>query len=201
MGLVEQTFQALRASGWESGDAVVIAASGGGDSMALLALAEAAGLQGVVAHVHYGLRGEDSDQDAAWVAREASRRGWPCWIAHRSVAESSRGLQAEARAIRYAWFETVLDATRARWILTAHHADDQAETVILHWLRAADPLAAVAGMPARQGAVLRPLIGVRRSELRDWAIARGVVWREDASNDSPKYTRNRIRNEVLPLLE
>lgn len=199
MGLVERFRAGLKAAGWEPGDRVVLAVSGGADSMAMLRLASEGGLEGVVGHVHYGLRGEASDGDAQWVAREAARAGWPCRVAHRRVGPNS--VQAVARSARYGWLEEVRGTAGCRWVATAHHADDQAETVVLHWLRAADPVAAVAGMPARNGRVIRPLLGVRRAELRDWAEAQGVRWREDASNASAKYLRNRVRHEVMPLLE
>ena len=190
MRLVER----LRALGWRDGEQVVLAVSGGLDSMVLLDRATREGLQGVVAHVNYGLRGGDSAADARLVAREAARRGWPCRVAHRAVPREN--LQAEARRVRYAWMEGL-----GAWVVTAHHAEDQAETVLLHLVRAADPVAAVAGMPARRGRVLRPMLAWPRAELRAWAEAHGVLWREDASNAEGKYLRNRIRHEVLPLLE
>lgn len=201
MGLVERFRSGLRGAGWEPGDPVVLAVSGGADSMGLLELAVEAGLHGVVGHVNYGLRGAASAGDARWVAREAARKGWPCRVAHRPVGAGRNGLQAEARGVRYRWLGELAGQIPNAYILTAHHADDQAESVVLHWLRAADPVAAVAGMPPRNGRVLRPLLGVRREELRSWAAARGVQWREDASNAEGKYLRNRIRHEVLPLLE
>lgn len=190
MRLVER----LRALGWRDGEEVVLAVSGGLDSMVLLDRAAQEGLRGVVAHVNYGLRGADSAADAQLVAREAARRGWPCRVAHRAVPWEN--LQAEARRVRYAWMEEL-----GAWVVTAHHAEDQAETVLLHLVRAADPVAAVAGMPARRGRVLRPMLAWPRAELRAWAEAHGVLWREDASNAEGKYLRNRIRHEVLPLLE
>ncbi len=190
MDLVEP----LRRLGWQPGEPVVLAVSGGADSMALLELATRARLSGWVAHMNYGLRGADAVADAQWVVREAVRRGWPCRVAHRPVGKGN--VQAEARKARYTWMEAM-----GAWVLTAHHADDQAETVLLHVMRAVDPVAALAGMPARRGMVLRPLLQVRRADLRTWAVAQGVRWREDASNAEGAYLRNRVRHEVLPLLE
>ncbi len=199
MALIEQFRSALMEGGWEPNTEVLLAVSGGMDSLCLLKLADELGMTGTVLHMNFKLRGKEADGDACWVAREAVRLGWKCQIAHHPIGECSDGIQAAARTARYHWFQKV--ASNQQLILTAHHADDQAETVLLHLLRASDPIAAIAGMPPRQGNVLRPLLSVRRTAIAEWADQNGVVWREDRSNDDPKYLRNRVRHEVLPLLE
>jgi tRNA(Ile)-lysidine synthase TilS/MesJ len=123
------------------------------------------------------------------------------------VDPTEHGVQAEARKIRYAYFERLrAEASdhqgRPTYIVTAHHGDDQAETVLLHLMRSADPLA-LAAMPAvdAERGLLRPFLTFTRAELAKTCSAWNVAYREDASNAKPDYLRNRIRHEALPLLD
>ena len=123
------------------------------------------------------------------------------------VDPTGHGVQAEARKIRYTHFEQLrAEASdrqgRPAYIVTAHHGDDQAETVLLHLMRSADPLA-LAAMPAvdEERRLLRPFLTLTRADLAEVCSAWSVAYREDASNAKPDYLRNRIRNEVLPLLD
>jgi tRNA(Ile)-lysidine synthase len=170
-----------------AGAAVTCAVSGGADSLALLALAAAAGAAVTAVHVDHGLR-PGSAAEAGVVAAAAARFG-AAFRAERVLVAAGPNLEARARAARYA----VLPADA----LTGHTADDQAETVLLNLMRGSglDGLAAM--RPDRR----RPLLGLRRQETRALCTALGLEPVDDASNRDPAFTRNRVRHEVLPLLD
>jgi tRNA(Ile)-lysidine synthase len=168
------------------GTAVTCAVSGGADSLALLILAVEAGCRVTVVHVDHGLRPE-SAAEAGVVAAAASRFG-AAFRAERVLVAPGPNLEARARAARYA----VLPPD----VLTGHTADDQAETVLLNLLRGAG-LDGLAGM-APEG---HPLLGLRRAETRALVAACGLTTIADPSNADPAFRRNRVRAEVLPLLD
>jgi len=181
-----------------------VALSGGLDSVALLAAAAASALPAPLraVHVDHGLH-----PDAAHWARHsagiAGRFGVDCEVvAVQAQPQPGESPEAAARAVRYAALAARLRPDEV--LLTAHHADDQLETVLLQWLRGGG-LKALAGMPAvgpfGSGAWhARPLLGFTRAELRDWAVSRGLEWLEDPSNLDPRFDRNYLRLEVLPAL-
>src|SRR5512143_2496564 len=127
-----------------------------------------------VAHIHHGLRGRSADRDAALVAAEAARYALPISVERLSAEARGRGtsVQAWARAARYARLEAIRRRVRAAWVLTAHNRNDQAETVLLNLLRGAGPRG-LAGIPAIRERILRPLLGVSRTEIERYAGARG----------------------------
>jgi tRNA(Ile)-lysidine synthase len=106
-------------------------------------------------------------------------------------------VQAAARLARYAFFNRVADVVGARWIATAHTADDQAETVLMRWVRGAG-LTALAGIPAVRGRVIRPLLEISRAEVEAYVLENGVTPMRDPSNDNPKFLRARVRRESCP---
>lgn len=188
-----------------------VAVSGGADSVALLrALIEAApeiGLVLSVVHVHHGIRGPEADADAAFVAELATRHGLDL---HRhdvdtpAAAQANReSLEEAARNLRYGCFRSLLDAGEADAIATAHTLDDQAETVLHKFLRGAwtEGLSGIHPIVTQpRGAILRPFLGARRSEIEVWLRILGQTWREDASNADTAFTRNRLRHKLLPVL-
>lgn len=196
---------------WEPGAPLVVAVSGGPDSLcllgALVALRDAghpaAPAALTVAHLDHGLRPE-SAADAAWVRDFAATLGVPAateradvaWLARRE----KRSLEDAARTARYAFLRRVAADVGAAAIATGHTRNDQAETVILHWLRGAG-LAGLSGMAARSGDVVRPLLGITREQTVAYCAAHGWEPLNDATNADPRFTRNRIRHELLPLLE
>lgn len=190
------------------GDRVGVAVSGGGDSVALLLLLgelkERLGVVVSVVHFNHKLRGRSSDADEAFVAKLAARLGLDFYAHHADVAEaakrSKRNLEDAARQIRYEWFARIAGEKRLAWVATAHTADDQAETVLAHVLRGTG-LAGLAGIHPISGKVIRPLLNVRRQELRAYLKKRRQNWREDATNRDIRRTRSRIRHKLLPLLE
>jgi len=187
------------------GSTVVVGVSGGLDSMVLLDLLRRSELRPVAAHVNYGLRGEESDGDEAFVREGCADVDIPCYV-HRAQLEGDT-VQAEARRIRYAFFGEAAEKVDAQFVMTAHHRGDQAETLLLHLFRGTGP-AGLAGMPARRPlapgssvTVVRPLLDVGRDEIEVYARERGLRWRQDSSNDATDYRRNVVRHEILPLIE
>jgi len=177
---------------------VVVGCSGGADSLALLALAVDAGLAPVAVHVDHGLR-PGTDREAQLVADAAAHLGAQ-FDARRVAVGRGPNLEARARAARYDALESARVAHGASAVLVGHTADDQAETVLLNLLRGSGA-SGLAGMPARRGHLVRPLLGARRADVRAVCERRGLAPVEDPSNDDLAFRRNWIRHEVLPLLE
>ena len=190
------------------GGAVVAAVSGGGDSVALLhLLAELAGRSVVtlagVAHVNHRLRGAASDEDERFCRRLARRFGVPCLVESVAVADLARSrrvsVEQAGHHVRRAFFGRAARELRAGRVALGHTIDDQAETVLLRLVRGAGA-AGLAGMRPRTGVLVRPLLAIRRAELRGYLADRGIAFREDASNADRRIPRNRVRHELLPHL-
>ncbi|MET0365098.1 MAG: tRNA lysidine(34) synthetase TilS [Sphingobium sp.] len=171
-----------------------VAVSGGPDSMALLDLAATAAPGRVeVATVDHGLRPEAAGE-AEMVARCCAERGISHAILH--PAEPIAGsVQAEARAARYALLDGWMTERGLDWLLTAHHADDQLETLLMR-LNRASGVSGLAGIRARRGKVLRPLLGVRKADLEGWVRRRGIPHVTDPSNADERFDRARMRNRL-----
>ena len=182
------------------GETVLVAVSGGADSVALLhvllGLAPAWRLRLHVLHVDHGLRA-DSAADAAFVRALGARLGVPVDVERVRVGPGS--VEAAARAARYAALEAWADRLGAAHIAVGHTADDQAETVLMRVLDGAG-VRGLAAIPPVRGAIIRPLIEIRREALREMLGAARIAWVEDPTNRDPKFLRNRVRHELLPLL-
>jgi tRNA(Ile)-lysidine synthase len=182
------------------GETVLVGVSGGADSVALLttlhALAPTWRLHLRVLHVDHGLR-PDSAVDAQFVRRLGERLGVPVDVAVVQLGPGS--VEAAARAARYTALETVADRVGATRIALGHTADDQAETVLMRLIEGAG-MRGLAGIPAVRGRIVRPLIEARHRDAVAELEAAGVPWVEDPSNHDPKFFRNRVRHELLPLL-
>ncbi len=177
---------------------VVVGCSGGADSLALLALAVDDALAPIAVHVDHGLR-PGSGREPGVVADVAARLG-AGFDARRVTVAGGANFEARARTARYDALEAARVAHGATAVLVAHTADDQVETVLLNFLRGSGS-AGLAGMPARRGRVVRPLLGARRADVRAECARRRLVPWEDPSNDDLSFRRNWVRHEVLPLLE
>ena len=202
--IVARVRQVLQEAGLEAGAGLVVAASGGVDSTVLLDVLDGLGHRLHVAHLDHALR-PNSAADSRFVAGEAKRRGLPCSIERRDVGAYARteglSLEEAGRRQRYAFLDQVAGQVGAEFIALGHHADDQAETVILRLLRGSGATG-LGGMEiAREGRYLRPLLRVRRAEIEKYAHQRGLRYREDPSNRDPRFLRNRVRGELMPLLE
>jgi tRNA(Ile)-lysidine synthase len=190
-----------------AGEIVVVALSGGPDSVALTdALAESAGeaeIRVVAAHLDHGLRAGSGD-DAVFCAELCRRLGLPLRSGQADVRGRARreggGLEEAARLERYAFLRSVKKALGASTIAVAHTRDDQAETFLLRLLRGAGSRG-LGAMRLRSGDLFRPLLDVSRDQVLDHLRRRGLPWREDPSNTDPSFVRNRVRHELLPYLE
>ena len=193
---------------------LLVAVSGGIDSVALLhglhEIAEGRRLELRVGHVNHGLRGSESEADQAFVEALAAGLGLSCEVARVDPAQARAGRssrdrpspQEAAREVRYTALRAMAGRRGARWLATAHQADDQAETVLLRLLRGAGP-DALGGIPEKSpdGRLVRPLLAVSRADVERFAGVRRLIWREDASNASDAYARNRLRLHWLPGLK
>ncbi|MBN2023384.1 MAG: tRNA lysidine(34) synthetase TilS [Pirellulales bacterium] len=191
---------------------VLLAVSGGADSMALLrgvCSLRVSGNGGLfAAHFHHGLRGEEADADEAFVVEACRRLDVTCQVgraqARRSASHAGQGPEAVARRARYAFLRQTAARLGARYLATAHTADDQAET-ILHRVVRGTGIAGLSGIPRtrRLGEALtliRPMLAIRRSELMAYLAHLGQTYRVDASNADRRFTRNRLRHALLPRL-
>ena len=176
----------------------MVMVSGGPDSVALLRVLVELGGQTMVLHVDHGLRGEESQEDAEFVRKLCSQLEVPCEV--RRLKVEGGNLQEEARRGRYRIAEELAQAEGASAIATGHTADDVAETVLMNLARGAG-LRGLSGISPVRGRVVRPLIRHRRWEVLQYLERLNHPYRTDRSNLSPKYARNRIRLEVLPVLE
>ncbi|MCF7847205.1 MAG: tRNA lysidine(34) synthetase TilS [Kiritimatiellales bacterium] len=204
MNFVEQVGNALKAGGHQPGTALVAGVSGGADSVALLRSFHALGIPVTVAHLNHQLRGADSDADEQFVRALADELKFPmvgrsCNV-KKLAADNGWSLEMAARQARHGVFGAVADGGM---VALAHNADDQAETFLLKLARGAGP-DGLSGMPAFQPldnfSVIRPMLGIYRTEIIQWLEATGFGWREDASNRDDAFLRNRVRHEILPML-
>ena len=192
------------------GSVVLVAVSGGPDSLALLhALYTLRGELGIselaVAHFDHGLRAEQSAAEAAFVNEFSHSLGLKCFVeaaAPGSIASTNRGsLQESARDARYRFLDRIADDIGARFIATAHHRDDQVETILINILRGTG-IDGLRGIPRQNGRYIRPLLDVDRAAIEAYCAEHTLTPRREPTNDDPShYLRNRIRLELLPLLE
>ncbi|RIE09400.1 tRNA lysidine(34) synthetase TilS [Candidatus Cryosericum odellii] len=190
------------------GTRVVVAVSGGSDSVALLrllcSLRESCHLDVVCAHFNHQLRGAESDADEAFVRGLAGSLNVPCETGSDNVgayaSEHHLSLEEAARELRLRFLRMTALKTGAACIATAHTQDDQAETVLFRLLKGTG-LRGMSGMAPRAGMFIHPLLGVSKEQLQGWLRTQGFVWREDLSNADERYERNFIRTSVIPLIE
>ncbi len=190
---------------FQCGDRVLAAVSGGADSVALLLLLNRArqdiGFTLQAAHFEHGIRGQDSLQDAEFVRQLCKQNDIVLHEGAGNVLKSAKtaqvGLEEAARDARYAFLRGVARQIHAGKIALGHHADDQAETVLMHILRGSG-LRGLCGMQKRTGELVRPLLEIEKGELTDWLVQIGQPWREDETNALPDNPRNFLRNRVFP---
>ena len=185
-------------------DKVLLAVSGGVDSMVMLSLTAAAGYRFGVAHCNFSLRGKESDEDEALVEREATRLGVEFFNRRfDTTAEMERtgeSMEMAARRLRYEWFRELCDEHGYTVIAIAHHVNDSIETFFINMLRGTG-LRGLTGINTQLGRVVRPVMFATRRDLHDYAVVHHIPFREDSSNRSTKYLRNKVRLGLVPMLK
>ena len=184
-------------------DKILLTVSGGVDSMVMLSLFAASGYNIGVAHCNFGLRGAESDEDEVVVAREAAKYGVVCYNKRfdttGEMERTGESMEMAARRLRYAWFYELCDTYGYNVIAVAHHADDSIETFFINLLRGTG-LKGLTGIHRQMGKVVRPLMFASRKELLEYAVANHIPFREDSTNRSTKYLRNKIRLGLIPMI-
>ena len=183
---------------------LILALSGGIDSMVLADLLLKGKADFVLAHCNFHLRGEESDGDEQFVRDYASRNGLSIYVkqfdTEAYAKEHGISIEMAARELRYSWFEELRQQLQHDYIAVAHHADDQLETFFINLLRGAG-IRGLKGMQPVNGNIIRPLLNVSREEIHQYAIENGITWREDHTNAETQFLRNKIRHELLPVID
>jgi tRNA(Ile)-lysidine synthase len=183
-------------------DRLLLAVSGGVDSVVLCELCYNAGFSFEIAHANFQLRGEESTADEHFVKNLAAHYRVPLHVKKfdtNAFAEKNKlSVQVAARQLRYNWFTEILKGG-SRYVLTAHHSDDNVETVLMNFFRGTG-ISGLRGIPGKHNEVVRPLLPFSRKEILEYARERKLNWREDSSNASDKYSRNYFRNAIIPMV-
>ncbi len=183
---------------------LLLAVSGGVDSIVLLYLCRQLDLSFAVAHCNFQLRGDESDDDEQFVKAICHELRIPIFIEKFVTAAFAEvhklSIQVVARKLRYEWFETLLQNHDYDYILTAHHLDDSLETFLINFTRGTG-LEGLTGIPEQNESIIRPMLKFSRNEIEDFAKENKLPWREDSSNASDKYLRNKLRHHVIPILK
>ena len=185
-------------------DRILLAISGGIDSMVLLHLFFAAGYKPGIAHCNFHLRGSESDGDEKFVKSAAENMGADFYRqdfdTEQSARESGISIQMAARNLRYRWFEEIRSRHGYDYIATAHNQDDVIETFFINLSRGTG-IRGLTGIPVKSERIIRPLLFASRKSIEEYAIGHDISFREDSSNASDKYLRNRVRHHLIPMLE
>ena len=183
---------------------LLVAISGGIDSVVLTHLLHALHFDFALIHCNFKLRYDDSDMDEVFVQKIATEFHIPCYTKSFETKtfadEKGLSIQMAARELRYNWFNEILENEGYDYIVTAHQADDNLETVMINLIRGCS-MDGLVGIPETNGKVIRPLLPFSRVEIQQYTIEKGIIWREDESNQSIKYLRNKIRHQVIPTLK
>lgn len=188
----------------KNNDKVIIALSGGADSIALLDILYRLKYNCLAAHCNFHLRGEESNRDAEFVKQFCANYNVPLSIIDFNTEEYARtnsiSIEMAARELRYNWFEQIRKQYKADFIAVAHHQDDSVETILLNLIRGTG-IRGLTGIPVRNNFVIRPLLGVTRKDIIKYINGRKLSYVEDYTNKEDIYVRNKIRLNILPLLE
>jgi len=182
-------------------DKILLAVSGGVDSMVMLYLFRDAGFSVGVAHCNFQLRGKESDGDEKFVEGVCTELGLPFYSVRFDTElyawDNGLSTQMAARELRYQWFERLMEEHHYAWLATGHHFDDTLETVLLNWARGSS-LEGLAGIPVKNKKIIRPLLFATRAHVEKFAEAHGIQWRDDQSNFTDDYQRNFVRHQIIP---
>jgi tRNA(Ile)-lysidine synthase len=187
-----------------TGKKLILATSGGLDSMVMAHLFHQLNYEIAIAHCNFQLRGVESFEDQKFVQEYADANGIPLFVTQfdtKAFAEDYKlSTQVAARELRYNWFYELLETEKYDYILTAHHADDNLETFLINLSRSTG-LEGLTGIPEQNENIIRPLLQFSRQEIENYAKENNIKWREDSSNASDKYLRNKIRHHLVPMLK
>lgn len=185
-------------------DRILLALSGGVDSVVLAELLLELGYTFSVAHCNFHLRAEESNRDADFVIKWAERNGVELFVqdfdTYGYMQEKGISLEMAARELRYSWFENIMQENQFDYLLTAHHADDSAETFFINLLRGTG-IAGLHGILPKNGNIIRPLLFATRKSILDYAELKNIQFVEDSTNSETKFLRNKIRHRVIPMLK
>jgi len=183
---------------------ILLAVSSGVDSMVMFDLFSKAGFEIAVAHCNFGLRGNESDEDAIFVEKEVRARGVDFFSKNFHTASystsSKQSIQEAARELRYEWFEQLAKEHRFDYVATGHNLNDSVETLLINLIRGTG-LRGLAGIPLKNGNIIRPLLFAARSEIEEYAQEKSIKFRTDSSNLQFCYLRNKIRHKIMPILQ
>jgi tRNA(Ile)-lysidine synthase len=201
--LIAEFQETIQKLGISKKDRLLLAVSGGLDSVVLTFLSAMSGLDFAIAHVNFQLRGAESERDEAFVRQLAEKYQKSFFVkkfdtlAYAKSEKSS--IQVIARNLRYEWFKTFLGKSvdQFKFLLTGHHLDDNIETMLMFFFRGTG-ISGLTGMPEKNEHLIRPLLKISRKRLKEFALDQNLEWVEDSSNDSDDYTRNFFRNQLIP---
>ena len=183
---------------------LLLAISGGIDSMVLANLFQKLNYDITIAHCNFGLRGEESDGDENFIKDYATQNNIKIFVTHfdtnKYALDFKLSIQLAARQLRYNWFYDLMKEKQLDYLLTAHHLDDSLETFLINLSRGTG-IEGLTGIPQQNDKIIRPLLPFSRNEIEEYAKGNNISWREDSSNASNKYLRNKLRHDVVPVLK
>ena len=195
---IEQNFPQLKDK------KLLLAVSGGIDSMVLMHLFQQLNYDIKIAHCNFQLRGKESDADELFVKVKSEKLKVKSYFIRFDTENYSKenklSIQLAARKLRYQWFQELLLENQLDYLVTAHHLDDNVETFLINFTRGTG-LEGLTGIPAQNGNIIRPLLAFSRLEIENYALENEIQWREDSSNASDKYFRNKLRHVIVPILK
>jgi len=189
---------------FEKSDHLLLAVSGGVDSSVLCELCSKSGYEHTIAHCNFQLRGKESERDEEFVRSMGKKYSVEVLVkkfdTEKYATEQKVSIQVAARELRYAWFHEILDSKKLKCIVTAHHLDDNIETLLMNFFKGTG-ISGMRGMLPKAGKLVRPLLFARKEELLQFAKENQLDWVEDSSNQSDKYSRNYLRHQLIPVIE
>ena len=203
--VVEQLLNHIRRSSLcKTTDKILLAVSGGLDSMVMFHLFKDAGMTVGVAHCNFQLRGAEADEDEGFVKDTCRQHGVPCYTARfdtrKFASESGISIQMAARDLRYDFFRQVVEKHGYDLVATGHHFDDNIESILLNLIRGTG-MDGFRGIAGNKGNVIRPMLFANREMILSYAQKHAIMWREDASNETDDYPRNFLRHQVIPRVQ